>query len=96
MSLITDENNGTVLEKINKLFRVDYITSQNEEKANAKNEDTDLIDEESDPAAMYEEQERRTNSLKGILPAVTQLWLSDLVQMCEVTEKLADGSRDRE
>jgi hypothetical protein len=43
-----------------------------------------------------EDQQRRTAKLKGILPTLAQLWWSNSEQIDPATEKLADGSRDRE
>ncbi|KAG0649906.1 hypothetical protein D0Z07_3693 [Hyphodiscus hymeniophilus] len=41
-----------------------------------------------------EDQENRTERLKGVLSTVAQLWWSDSQHMDLVAEKLADGSRD--
>ena len=62
------------------------------------NEDEEMVggDEEEEPVIDLEDQQRRTERLKGVLSTLAQLWWSDSVHMDLVAEKLADGSRDRE
>lgn len=53
-------------------------------------------DENAEPVIDLEDQLRRTESLKGVLSTLAQLWWADSEEMDLATEKLADGSRDRE
>jgi hypothetical protein len=60
------------------------------------NEDVEMEgDGDEEPVVDLEDQRRRTERLRGTLPALAQLWWSDSVQMDVVAEKLGDGSRDR-
>ena len=52
-------------------------------------------DGDEEPVVDLEDQRRRTERLRGVLPVLAQLWWSDSVQMDVVAEKLGDGSRDR-
>jgi hypothetical protein len=52
-------------------------------------------DEEEEPVVDLEDQRRRTDRLRGVLPPLAQLWWSDSDQIDLVAEKLGDGSRDR-
>lgn len=56
----------------------------------------DAEDENGEPVINLEDQLRRTESLKGVLSILAQLWWADSEEIDLVTEKLADGSRDRE
>ena len=59
-------------------------------------EDEEMIDgsEEENPFDL-EDQQRRTERLKGVLRTLAQLWWNDSEHMNSIAEKLADGSRDR-
>ena len=60
-------------------------------------EDEEMGDgDEEEPEVDLEDQERRTERLKGVLSTLAQLWWSDSEHMDLVAEKLANGSRDRE
>jgi hypothetical protein len=52
--------------------------------------------EDEEPVVDLEDQQRRTERLKGVLSTLARLWWSDSEHMDSVAEKLADGSRDRE
>jgi hypothetical protein len=52
-------------------------------------------DGEEGPVVDVEDQRRRTDRLRGVLPTLGQLWWSDSDQIDLVAEKLGDGSRDR-
>jgi hypothetical protein len=62
-----------------------------------QNEDEEMADGEDDdePEVDLVDQQQRTERLKGVLPTLAQLWWANSDQMDVVTEKLADGSRDR-
>lgn len=62
------------------------------------NEDDEMVhvDEEEEPVVDFEDRQRRTERLKGVLSTLAQLWWTDSEHMDVVAEKLADGSRDRE
>lgn len=53
-------------------------------------------DDEEEEDVDLEDQQRRTERLKGVLSLLAQLWWADSDQIDLVAEKLADGSRDRE
>jgi len=60
------------------------------------NDDVDMgEDGEEESVVDLEDQRRRTDRLRRVLPALAQLWWSDSDQIDLVTEKLGDGSRDR-
>jgi hypothetical protein len=59
-------------------------------------EDQEMGGDDDEEEIDLEDQQRRTAKLKGILPTLTQLWWSNSEHMDLATEKLADGSRDRE
>jgi hypothetical protein len=64
-------------------------------------EDSPKEDEEmgegdaEEPEVDLEDQQRRTDRLKGVLETLGQLWWSNSEHMDVAAEKLADGSRDR-
>ncbi len=58
-------------------------------------EDEEMGDDDNEPVVDLEDQRRRTNRLRGVLPTLAQLWWSDSDQIVLVAEKLGDGSRDR-
>jgi hypothetical protein len=61
------------------------------------NDDMEMVEDDEEEAAVdLEDQRRRTDRLKGVLPALAQFWWSDSDQIALVAEKLGDGSRDRE
>jgi hypothetical protein len=61
-----------------------------------QNEDVEMReDDEEEPVVDLEDQRRRTDRLRGVLPALAQLWWSDSDQIDLVAEKLGDGSRNR-
>jgi hypothetical protein len=62
----------------------------------SQDEEMGEVDEDEEPVVDLEDQERRTERLKGALSTLAQLWWSDSELMDLVAEKLADGSRDRE
>ncbi|KAH6707768.1 armadillo-type protein [Leptodontidium sp. MPI-SDFR-AT-0119] len=51
-------------------------------------------DDEEEEDVDLEDQQRRTERLKGVLSLLAQLWWADSDQIDLVAEKLADGSRD--
>jgi hypothetical protein len=67
------------------------------EPEESTNDDMEMVeDDEEELAVDLEDQRRRTDRLRGVLPALAQLWWSDSDQITLVAEKLGDGSRDRE
>lgn len=60
-----------------------------------QNEDDVEMDDAEESIFDVENQEKRTESLKAVLPTIAQMWWADSEQMDVVTEKLADASRDR-
>ncbi|KAI6713290.1 hypothetical protein JHW43_004163 [Diplocarpon mali] len=61
-----------------------------------RNEDERIEEDggEEKEATDLEDQQQRTEKLKGALPVMAQLWRADSDQIDLVAEKLADGSRD--
>lgn len=60
-------------------------------------EDQEMADaDEGEPKVDLEDQQLRTENLKGILPTLAQLWWSRSEHMDQAVEKLADGCRTRE
>jgi hypothetical protein len=51
--------------------------------------------DDEEPEVDLEDQQRRTDRLKGVLETLGQLWWSNSEHMDVAAEKLADGSRDR-
>lgn len=66
----------------------DLVDWQNEQ-------DVEMDDDAEEPVIDVDDQEKRTESLKTVLPTIAQLWWAGSEQMDVVTEKLADASRDR-
>jgi hypothetical protein len=58
-------------------------------------EDVEMGEDDDEPVVDLEDQRRRTERLRGVLPALAQLWWSDSDQIGLAAEKLGDGSRDR-
>lgn len=82
---LSAEEQGHMMESIATIFEL-------EEEQPKEDEDED---DETEEVVDFEDRERRTERLKGVLPTLAQLWWSDSVHMDLVAEKLADGSRDR-
>lgn len=80
------EEQSIIMKSIQEIFELEE--SQDEEMGEG--------DEDEDPVVDLEDQERRTERLRGALSTLAQLWWSDSELMDLVAEKLADGSRDRE
>lgn len=84
--LLSIETQKLIMDSIMDLFRLDDGTSS-----------TEFDDDDDDGAPInYEDQVRRTGRLKGLAPALVQLWRNKSEYTAGATEKLADGSRDRE
>jgi len=58
-------------------------------------EDVEMGEDDEEPVVDLEDQRRRTERLRVVLPALAQLWWSDSDQIDLAAEKLGDGSRDR-
>ncbi len=52
-------------------------------------------DDDEEEEVDLEDQTRRTERLRAVLPTLAHLWYSGSEQMDVATEKLADRSRDR-
>lgn len=62
-----------------------------------EDEDREMKDEEDEEDEVdLEDQHRRTERLRGALDVLGKLWWARSEHVETVTEKLADGSRDRE
>jgi hypothetical protein len=61
-------------------------------------EDQEMADDDDDdePKVDLEDQQKRTEKLKGVLPTLAQLWWCHSEHIDLAAEKLADGSRNRE
>lgn len=81
------EEQHNVMKSIQEIFEL-----EEEEKAS---EDEEMNDDDEEPPVDFEDQQRRTEKLKGVLPTLAQLWWSDSELMDVAAEKLADGSRAR-
>jgi hypothetical protein len=81
-------------EQINSMARIAAIFQSEEELPVENQEMPDADDEE--PEVDLEDQRRRTEILKEVLPTLAQLWWCQSECMDLVVEKLADGSRNRE
>ena len=88
--------NLTNEEQIKMLKSIEDVFEPGED---APNDDVDIGDDDEEDSAEsavdLEDQNRRTERLKGILSTLAQLWWVGSEQMDLVAEKLADGSRDR-
>ena len=82
------EEQGGMMKSIGEIFEL-------EEEVQGENDDMADGDEEESVVDL-EDQQRRTERLKGALSMLAQLWWSDSEHMDLVAERLADGSRDRE
>lgn len=81
-------------EQTNLMASIEAIFQSEEESPNEDQAMADADDEE--PMVDLEDQQRRTDKLKSILPTLAQLWWCRSEQMDLVTEKLADRCRNRE
>ncbi|KAK0122658.1 hypothetical protein ONS96_009696 [Cadophora gregata f. sp. sojae] len=81
--LLTPEQAAAMSKSVLDVFQLDE-EPQNEDQAMGDGDD--VVD--------LEDQQRRTERLKGVLPILAQLWWADSDQIDFVAEKLADGSRD--
>jgi hypothetical protein len=59
-------------------------------------DDGETEDKDTEQIVDLQDQQRRTEKLKSILPTLGQLWWAASEEIDVVTERLADGSRDRE
>jgi len=83
---ISAEEQSNMMKSIQEIFELE------EEQAN---EEEQMRDEDEEPPVDLEDQQKRTEKLKGVLSTLAQLWWSDSDHMDLAAEKLADGSRDR-
>ena len=86
---LSAEKQADMMESIKAIFQLD-----GEEAPREDQEMPDADDEE--PELDLEDQQKRTDKLKSILPTVAQLWWCRSEHMELATEKLADSSRNRE
>ena len=82
--LLTPEQAATMSKSVLEVFELEE-EPQDQVMGDGSDDDVDL-----------EDQQRRTERLKGVVPLLAQLWWADSDQLDLVAEKLADGSRDRE
>ena len=82
--LLTPEQAATMSKSILEVFELEE-EPQDQVMGDGGDDEVDL-----------EDQQRRTERLKGVVPLLAQLWWADSDQLDLVAEKLADGSRDRE
>lgn len=80
-----DQEPDALMDAVLKLFSLD----ESDPLANGGDED-----EEEDVVVDLEDQQLRTDRLRGITLSLDQLWWSGQVYMAAAAEKLADGSRD--
>ena len=86
---LSAEKQTELMESIEAIFQ-----PEEEEALHGDQEMPDADDEE--PEVDLEDQQKRTEKLKSILPTIAQLWWCRSEHMELATEKLADGSRNRE
>lgn len=84
---ISAEEQSNMMKSIQEIFELE------EEQTNEEEQMRD--EDEEEPPVDLEDQQRRTEKLKGVLSTLAQLWWSDSDHMDLAAEKLADGSRDR-
>jgi len=84
---LSDAEQRAIIMNIQDIFALDE-----DERADESMEDSD---EEEEEVVDLEDRRKRTERLVGVLDAVSQLWWSRSEYMDLVTERLADGSRDR-
>jgi len=77
---------GSVMRSIVEIFELEE---------EPQSEDVEMGDDENEPGVDLEDQRRRTERLRTVVPALTQLWWSGSEEIDLVAEKLGDGSRDR-
>ncbi|KFY38693.1 hypothetical protein V494_04265 [Pseudogymnoascus sp. VKM F-4513 (FW-928)] len=80
-----DQEPDALMDAVLKLFSLD----ESDPLANGGEED-----EDEDVVVDLEDQQLRTDRLRGITLSLDQLWWSGQVYMAAAAEKLADGSRD--
>jgi len=80
--LLTPEQAATMSKSILEVFELEE-EPQDQVMGDGGDDEVDL-----------EDQQRRTERLKGVVPLLAQLWWADSDQLDLVAEKLADGSRD--
>jgi hypothetical protein len=85
---LSDEEQSNMMRSIQEIFELE------EEEVN-EDQGIDDDDDEEEPVVDLEDQQRRTEKLKGVLTTLAQLWWSNSEHMDLAAEKLADGSRDR-
>lgn len=84
---LSAEKQTELMENIEAIFQ-----PEEEEALHGDQEMPDADDEE--PEVDLEDQQKRTEKLKSILPTIAQLWWCRSEHMELATEKLADGSRN--
>lgn len=85
---LSAEEQSQMMKSIQEIFEL-------EEEQPREDEEMADVDEDVEEEVDLEDQQRRTERLKGVLGTLAQLWWSDSEHMDLVAEKLADGSRDR-
>jgi hypothetical protein len=88
LSLSIEEQNS-MIKSIEDIFGLEEDQKEDEEMV------TDEDDEDNEPAVDLEDQARRTEKLKDVLPILAQLWWAGSEQMDLAAEKLADAGRNR-
>lgn len=83
---LSTEQEVTLMARIEDAFRLE----EQPEKEDVEMADDDDEEEEVD----LEDQTRRTERLRAVLPTLAHLWYSGSQQIDVATEMLADGSRD--
>lgn len=86
---LSDEKETRMMQSIEEIFLLDEEPEKEDEEMNGEEEDEEEVVD-------LEDQERRTERLKGIMPTLAQLWWAGSEMFDVATEKLADGSRNCE
>jgi hypothetical protein len=85
---LSPEEQKEKMNSIAEIFQLDEDVPKDDEEMDVDEEDTAQIVD-------LEDQERRTERLRGAMSALAQLWWASSDQMDIAVEKLADGSRER-
>jgi hypothetical protein len=89
-SSLSVEDQNSMIKSIQDIFELEEDDPKEDEEM-ATSEDG----EDDEPPVDLEDQARRTERLKGILPILAQLWWAGSAQMDLAAEKLADAGRNR-
>jgi len=86
-TVLSPEHQKSKMQSIVEIFELQEEHEKEDEEMGDDYEEESVVD--------FEDQQRRTERLRGVFPALQQLWRSNSEYMDLAAEKLGNGSRDR-